>query len=181
MIVKNQTPRFNATKKRYIVLIALAGSILWYSPEFAVYTIKSSEVNSSVYYYLQTTEFGASQYYNYYFYITTVTLIIISIPVYLVLILLIIKNYKIYTERRRSMISESVRNENRLTKFVIISGFATIAKVILYVTALCLRRLSIFKKYYFYLFSIIIRFTSVYIYYDRNCWNVLKKLFKFNK
>jgi len=193
MILKNETNWITNAKNRNIVPIFLAISILVYSPEFFVYTIHRVETNSNLYYELIFTEFGKSIYYNFYFMAVSVVAIILSIPVYMVLILLVVKKYRDFFRRRTSLLNGSIQNENRITKLVIMTGFASVTQVIIFLTATCLARLNLFKKYYYYLFSIVLRFGSLFgvpllfvangviiLYYDTNLKSFLRRSFQKN-
>jgi len=119
--------------------------------------------------------------------------IILSIPVYMVLILLVVKKYRDFFQRRTSLLNGSIQNENRMTKLVIMTGFASVTQVIIFLAATCLARLNLFKKYYYYLFSIVIRFGSLFgvpllfvangviiLYYDTNLKSFLRRSLKKN-
>jgi hypothetical protein len=193
MILKNETNWITVAKNRNILPIFLAVSILAYSPEFFVYTIHRVETNSTIYYKLTLTEFGASIYYNFYYMVVSVVLIILSIPVYMFLILLVVKKYREFIRRRTSLLTGSMQNENRMTKLVMMTGFASVTQVIIFLAAACMARLNLFQKYQYYLFSIVLRFNSLFgvpllfvangviiLYYDTNLTSFLRRYFQKN-
>ena len=189
-ILQKKVNWFTITKQRYICVSILVFSIVLYLPEFYVYKFEYA-YNST--YKLKKTEFGMSSYYSYYFILVYSFTVCILMPVYLITTIFVAWRFKEFIQKRQSRFklkNSRAKNEDNITKFIIITGITYVLSTMVFVAATCLARFEIFKKYYYDIFSILIRFGSLFFvpfifslnatlvfFYDTN----LKKIFQGKK
>ena len=113
-----------------------------------------------------------------------ISLLVAKIIVYFILILRVIYTFRTFLARMRRQSNfkkTASKNENNITKFIIISGVLYVLCSINFIAVVTINRLDVFKKYYYDFFAVLIRFGYFFLaplilifnavivfFYDRN-------------
>ena len=173
------------TKQRYIISSIIVASIMSQLPDFYVFKFEPLAYNNT--YKLSKTDFGMSSYYSSYF-IASSAFVVCLLSIYFILILRVIYTFRTFLARMRRQSNfkkTASKNENNITKFIIISGVLYVLCSINFIAVVTINRLDVFKKYYYDFFAVLIRFGLLFVsplilifnaiivfFYDRNLRHV---------
>ena len=181
----NKTNWFLMTKQRFIISSIIVASIMSQLPDFYVFKFEPLAYNNT--YKISKTDFGMSSYYSGYF-IAYSTLVVCLLSIYFILIIRVIYTFRTFLARMRSQSNfkrTASKNENNITKYIIITGLLYVFCSIHSIVLVSLNRFDVFKKYYYDFFAVLIRFGYLFVsplilifnaiivfFYDRNLRHV---------
>ena len=179
-------------KQKYIVIVIILYSIILYAPETLVY--RYVQVTDQVFK-SERIEFFYTIYYKIYYQSLNIFKIVFLI-VYWILIILLVINYRKFIEKKKRLLnkqfSKKAKNENNITKMIIIVGIGYFFSTVLLVTAQLMgsrlqldstynAELIIIRTVSYILSSVCLSINALTVlYYDNNIKNKVRQIFGFS-
>ena len=176
-------------KQKYIVIVIILYSIILYAPETLVY--RYVQVTDQVFKSERIEFFYTTIYYH-----SLNIFKIVFIIVYWILIILLVINYRKFIEKKKRLLnkqfSKKAKNENNITKMIIIVGIGYFFSTVLLVTAQLMgsrlqldstynAELIIIRTVSYILSSVCLSINALTVlYYDNNIKNKVRQIFGFS-